>query len=229
MNPRRRDGMKGYAGLVALLAIASNPAWAQGLESAPSVRAETPALAVARTTWRGRRALNVRDVPEVAGSCCLIPLDAPGFHNGTIEAWVAGQPLAGASAGARGFIGLAFRVQDDGRYEAFYIRPTNGRADDQLRRNHATQYISEPDFPWERLRRETPGVYESYVDLEPGIWTHLRIEVSGGRARLYVNRSPQPVLIVNDLKLGAEASGGVALWIGDETDGYFADVTVAAE
>ena len=57
----------------------------------------------------------------------------------------------------------------------------------------------------------------------------MRIEVSGSRARLYVNRSPQPVLIVNDLKLGAEASGGVALWIGDETDGYFADVTVAAE
>ena len=150
--------MKRYAGLALLIAMASKPAWAQGLESAPSVRAETPALAVARAAWRGRPALNVRDVPGVAGQCCLIRLDAGRFHNGTIEAWVAGQPLAGASGGARGFIGLAFRVQDDGRYEAFYIRPTNGRADDQLRRNHATQYISEPDFPWERLRRETPGV-----------------------------------------------------------------------
>ena len=216
--------MKRYTGLAVLLAMALEPAWAQGLESAPAARSETPALAVARTTWRGRQALNVRDVAGVAGPCCLIRLDAPGFHNGTIEAWVAGQPLAGASAGARGFIGLAFRVQDGERYEAFYIRPTNGRADDQLRRNHATQYISAPDYPWQRLRSETPGVYESYADMEAGTWIRLRIEVDGARARLYVGDAAQPTLIVNDLKLGASAAGGIALWVGDGTDGYFADV-----
>jgi hypothetical protein len=44
------------------------------------------------------------------------------------------------------------------------LRPTNGRADDQVRRNHSTQYISYPDFPWYRLREETPGMYESYSD-----------------------------------------------------------------
>jgi hypothetical protein len=144
-----------------------------------------------------------------------------------IEAWVAGQPNEGASQTARGFVGIAFRVAADrDRYEAFYIRPTNGRADDQLRRNHATQYISEPTYPWERLRAETPGQYESYTDLETGAWTHLRIEVAGNRARLFVNDSPQPTLIVNDLKLGADAVGGVGLWVGDETDGYFSDVQV---
>ena len=147
------------------------------------------------------------------------------FHNGVIEADIAGVPGAGASEGARGFAGIAFRVKDAATYECFYLRPTNGRATDQLRRNHSTQYISHPDFPWERLRKENPGVYESYADLVPGEWTHVKIVVDGTKAQLYVNRSPQPVLIVNDLKAG-DSEGGVALWIGDETEAHFANLKV---
>lgn len=87
---------------------------------------------------------------------------------------------------------------------------TNGRADDQLQRNHAAQYVSHPDFPWERLREENPGIYESYVDLEAGGWTRIKIVVSGIKAQLYVDGAAQPCLIVNDLKLG-ETHGQVAL------------------
>lgn len=186
----------------------------------------TAAVVAERVVYRGRAALHVRKRAGAAEPCCLIALPGNALRNGRIEAWVAGQRAEGASAGARGFVGLAFRVQPDGRYEAFYIRPTNGRADDQLRRNHATQYISEPDYPWHRLRREAPGVYESYADMVAGEWTRLRIEVEGARARLYVGDAAQPVLIVNDLKLGADATGGVALWIEAETDAHFADVRV---
>jgi hypothetical protein len=217
--------MRHLLGFAALF-LAASPAVARGLEAAPDVRPVSARLSVDAVDYDGRPALHLRDNPGVAGRCCLVPLAMRDFHDGTIEAMVAGRPRDDASESARGFIGIAFRVQGDGRYEAFYIRPTNGRADDQLRRNHATQYISEPDFPWERLRRETAGVYESYADLEPGVWTHLRIEVRGSRAWLYVNRSPQPVLIVNDLKLGADARGGIALWVGSETEGHFAEVTV---
>ncbi len=81
--------------------------------------------------------------------------------------------------------------------------------------------------PWERLRKETPGVYESYVDLEPGAWTSIRIVVDGVKAQLYVHGTAQPTLIVNDLKLG-DVSGGIALWIGQGTDAYFADVKVTS-
>lgn len=105
------------------------------------------------------------------------------------------------------------------------MRPTNGRADDQLRRNHATQYISHPDYPWYKLREENPGVYESYVDLVPGAWTDIKIEVEGVRARLYVNGSKQPCLIVNDLKLG-ETRGQIALWVGSGTEAHFSQVQV---
>jgi hypothetical protein len=120
---------------------------------------------------------------------------------------------------------VAFRVQPDGQYEAFYLRPTNGRADDQVRRNHSTQYISNPGFPWHRLRAESPGVYESYVDLVPGEWTSVRIEFSGTTARLYVHGAAQPCLIVNDLKQ-RPAAGPVALWIGQGTEAFFRNLRV---
>jgi hypothetical protein len=151
------------------------------------------------------------------------------FGNGTIEAEIAGQPAPGAGQGARGFVGIAFRVRDEKTYDAFYLRPTNGRADDQERRNHATQYISHPDWTWNRLRTETPGKYESYVDVQPGVWTKIKIEVKGDHARLYANDQPQPVLIVNDVKSGASARGKVALWIGLGAVGHFRNLVVTPE
>ena len=106
-----------------------------------------------------------------------------------------------------------------GKYEALYIRPANGRATDQLRGNHSTQYISTPDWPWERLRKESPGVYESYADMVAGEWTRLRIAVHGTEAELYVGGA-QPSLLLHDLKLG-DSTGNVGLWIGSGTEGYF--------
>ena len=69
-------------------------------------------------------------------------------------------------------------------------------------------------------------MYESYADLVPGEWTPVRIEVNGNKARLFVNGTAQPALIVNDLKLGASASGPVGLWIGPGTVAHFANVRI---
>jgi len=130
---------------------------------------------------------------------------------------------------ARGFIGIDFRSQEHGvRTESIYLRPTNGRADDQLRRNHSVQYDSLPDFPWFRLRKESPGVYESYTDLEAGAWTHMKIVVSGTKAALYVNGSNQPCLIVSDLRLG-ETHGQVGFWAQWSTDAYFSKLTLPSD
>lgn len=154
------------------------------------------------------------------------------FRDGAIDVDVSGAPAPGAGADARGFIGVAFRQQKDPRrFEIIYIRPTNARADDKLRRNHTLQYSSEPDWPWDRLRKETPGMYESYADMQAGEWTHMRIVVKGRDASLYiaahqgVDRATQPCLIVHDLKLG-ETEGGVALWVGSDTEGYFRDLKI---
>ena len=178
--------------------------------------------------YRGRAALRVVEAegpPTDAHALAVIV--GSDFKDGVIETAVAGAPRAGAAEGMRGFVGVAFRVQPGAAaFECFYLRPTNGRANDQLRRNHATQYISHPDYPWYRLREETPGVYESYTDLVPGEWTPLRIVVARGRAELYVNGAEQPCLVVNDLKLGEAAWGQIALWIGAGTEAYFAEVRV---
>lgn len=140
------------------------------------------------------------------------------FTNGTIEVDLAGEPSPGASGGARGFVGVAFRVQEDREtYDCFYLRPTNGRSDDQERRNHTVQYMSHPDYPWRKLRTETPSRYESYVDITPATWIHLRIEIDGDKAKLFIDGREQPTLIVNDVKSGAEASGAVAIWFEGST------------
>ena len=94
-----------------------------------------------------------------------------------------------------------------------------------MRRNHSAQYISHPGWPWHRLRKEEPEKYESYVDLAPGEWTRVRMEVDGVKARLFVHGNAQPTLVVNDLKQGA-FQGQIGLWIGPGTIGHFRNVKV---
>ncbi|MCG8310592.1 MAG: hypothetical protein MI975_24595 [Cytophagales bacterium] len=150
------------------------------------------------------------------------------FKDGIIEIDISGKPGKGAQGGARGFVGVAFRINDDNsEFECFYLRPTNGRANDQLRRNHSVQYISFPDDPWHKLRKETPGKYESYVDLVPGEWTKVKIQVEGGQAKLYVHGNEQPTLLVNDLKLGTNRNGSIGLWVGPGTEAHFSNLRIA--
>jgi hypothetical protein len=177
--------------------------------------------------YRRRRAIKLTPSAQAMNEDMLAIISGTQFKDGEIRVDVAGAPRSGASADARGFIGIAFRTGAHGEWsEVFYLRPTNGRANDQLRRNHSVQYVSHPDYPWNRLRQESPGVYESYADLEPGVWTAMRVVVSGTTARLYVNGAEQPCLVVNDLKHG-DAGGQVALWAQVETDAYFGVVSIA--
>jgi len=186
-----------------------------------------------RVTYQGRKALRVTDAAPagVADGIQLVILNKTEFQDGVIEVELAGEPAAAAGGGARGFVGVAFRVKFDAakdavKYECFYLRPTNGRADDQVRRNHSTQYISYPDFPWQRLRKDFPEKYESYVDVVPGEWTKMKIEVHGDKARLYVRDAAQPALVVNDLKQG-QGQGQIALWVGTGTVAHFSNLRVS--
>jgi hypothetical protein len=178
--------------------------------------------------YRGKRALHLAPPQnhETDRDSMVALVGGTDFQDGTIEAEVAGLPITAMDPTARGFVGVEFRAREHGaRAENIYLRPTNGRANDQLRRNHAVQYESLPEFPWYRLRKEGPGVYESYVDLEAAAWTKMRIEVAGKKARLYVNGAVQPCLIVNDLKQG-DARGQIGLWAFIATDAYFSNLKV---
>jgi len=180
---------------------------------------------LASVTYKGRKAMRVTYLSGEDGHSLAV-LPGIDFSDGVIEYDFAGGVKPGATPDFRGFTGLGFRVQPDGdSYECFYQRPLNGRSENQEQRNHSVQYMSLPDFPWLRLRTETPGRYESYADMVPGEWTHVRIEVKGSQARLFVNRAAQPVLVVNDLKHGA-SRGTIALWVGVGTVAHFANLRI---
>ncbi len=125
-------------------------------------------------------------------------------------------------------MGVAFRAAPDGKkYEMFYLRPTNGRADNQERRNHSVQYDSGPDYPWFRLRKETPGKYESYVDIS--FPTSGRKSKSPSAATkpgcTCTARIDQLHSVVNDLKLGV-SRGAIGLFAGPGTVAHFSNLKV---
>jgi hypothetical protein len=157
----------------------------------------------------------------------FVKLQGIDFKDGTIEVNVLSRLLPNASETARGFIGVAFRIHDDNsKFECIYIRPTNGRADDQIRRNHSIQYFSYPEYKFDRLRKESPEKYESYADMGLNEWIKMKIVVTGQEARLYLNDDKQPCLVVNDLKLG-NSSGSIGLFVDVGTEGYFSELKVS--
>lgn len=150
------------------------------------------------------------------------------FKNGTIEINVLSRLLPNAPPTSRGFIGLAFRINNDNsKFESIYIRPTNGRAESQVRRNHSIQYFSYPDYDYERFRKEAPEQYESYADMALNEWIKLKIIVKDAQAKLFLNDNKQPSLIVNDLKHGDAASGSVGLWVDTGTEGFFSGLKIS--
>jgi hypothetical protein len=155
---------------------------------------------------------------------------ADNFADGRIEVKVLSRLLKDAPEFARGFIGIAFRInEDNSKFECIYLRPLNARVNDQVRRNHSIQYFAYPDFKFQRLRKEWPERYESYSDMAMNEWIDLRIDVKGAQAKLYLNGSKQPALVVNDLKLGSSAAGGIGLFVDVGTEGFFTDLKVDHE
>jgi hypothetical protein len=217
--------------LVALVILGLAPVQAQPIDLTKA-KLQPVNVAAATTELMGRSAVRVTKDPAIKGvdEATFVKLAGTDFKNGTIEVEVLSRLLKDAPALARGFIGVAFRINaDHSRFESIYVRPTNGRADDQLRRNRATQYFSYPDFKFDRLRREAPGVYESYADMALNEWINLKLVVRDDKARLYLNGGEHPVLVVNDLKHGTNASGAIGLWVDVGTEGYFTNLRVSPQ
>jgi hypothetical protein len=222
-----RNTCLSHLACMSMLLPLCSTAWGADFPILDVSRLELNNAKVESVTYKGKPGLKMTEKERGPGQAFAALKDVQ-FHNGTIDLEVSGAPSATADATARGFIGVAFRIQADGmRHEEIYLRPSNGRAEDQEQRNHSTQYVSAPDWPWNRLRKETPGRYESYVDLQAGEWTRMRVVVQDKEARLFVGDASQPCLIVHDLKLG-DVAGGVALWTGPGTEGYFRSVRITA-
>lgn len=128
--------------------------------------------------------------------------------------------------GAQGFIGIAFRVNEDNTaFESIYLRPRVGRAESQFARNHTVQYFAYPDYKFDRLRKESKGEFETYADVGLDEWITMRIEFEGKKAALYINNQKHPSFIVNEMK-GNSKSGSIGLWVDIATEGYFKDLRI---
>lgn len=175
--------------------------------------------------YKGEAAIFGKQKDPDEGSSLLIINDMA-LSTGIIEFDLAGNRSEDAGPMSRGFLGLAFRIdENNSSYDCFYLRALNGRAENQLQRNHTVQYIAMPYFEWFKLRKETPGKYETYVDIAPNEWVHVKVVIDENRAEIYVNNATHPTLIVNEL-LSKEKNGKLALWVGPGTDAYFANLKI---
>jgi hypothetical protein len=173
--------------------------------------------------YKGRKAVRLTYGGEKDGFALL---RGPDFQDGTIEADIALKITTPPGVRMPGFVGIAFRARPDAsRYELFYLRPGNAHAEDQAMWNHSVQYTSEPDFGWSKLRHEWPWVYEGHAELQAETWTKVRIEVKGRSAKLYLNGSENPSLVVDGLK-GQDLRGGIALWGYQGEEAYFSNLRI---
>jgi hypothetical protein len=149
-------------------------------------------------------------------------LDGLSFTTGEIECDILGRsvPVQGS------FLGIAFGVQSAEAYDAVYFRPFNFRSEDPDRRSHSVQYISHPDWTWGRLRQEKPGQYEEPLEPAPDgdRWFHVRIVIGGSTVSVFVDGAKEPCLTVE--RLSGPRAGAVALWVGNNSPGKFANLKI---
>lgn len=173
----------------------------------------------------GRKAVRVT-VPTDQDRAGFALVRGTDFQDGAIDVDMAVKITTPPGVRMPGFTGLAFRMSADGSsFEDVYLRPKNALAEDQAMRNHAVQYCAEPEYGWYRLRRDWPFVYESWADIAPETWIHLRIEVAGRAARIYLNGSTKPTLVVEGLK-SPNLHGAIALWGYADEESYFSNLRI---
>ena len=138
----------------------------------------------------------------------VVWLDGFEFSAGTIEFDAKGKSAPPQSS----FVGVAFRVAEAATHDAVYFRPFNFRAADAERKSHAVQYVSEPQWPWQKLRQEKPGQFEKPIEPAPDGdgWFHAKVVVEKRQVKVFVNDAKEPSLVVNELS--DRAGGSVGLW-----------------
>jgi hypothetical protein len=184
--------------------------------------------------YKGRTAIKV-EMPDAAIKAQLgIDVDMPtfvripvDFRNGTIEVDILSRLNGKGPPDARAFIGISYRITDpEAHFETIYLRPLNGRKKNppSPRDKRAVQYFAYPDWKFNRLRKEySDGHYESGADIADDEWIALRLAVDGTRVRVWVNGRDE--LALADAK-GTPVAGGIGLWVGMGTEGYFSNLRV---
>lgn len=149
------------------------------------------------------------------------------FQNGVIEVKMLSRLLPDAPDFARGFIGIAFRInEEDTAFESFYVRPTNGRIADPVRKNRGVQYFSYPTYTFAYFRNLGITEFEGPADIGLDEWISLKAVVDGPRGEFYLNGEKEPILVVENMKHGGGAKGAIGLFVDIGTEAFFKDLTV---
>ena len=144
------------------------------------------------------------------------------FGDGTIEFDVRGKDVL-----QRSFVGVGFHGVDENTFDAIYFRPFNFRSDDKLRRQHAVQYISHPEFTWQKLRAEHPEQYEKPVQPvpDPNGWFHVRVVIAYPNVSVFVNDADEPSLVVE--QLSKRKKGWLGFYVSNDSGGDFANLKIS--
>jgi hypothetical protein len=130
------------------------------------------------------------------------------FQNGALDVDIA--------ADIRGFLGIAFHVQSEDDYELFFFRPDDSGS------TYAIQYA--PGLlggnVWQLFNGPS---YTAVGDIPREKWIHVRVVLAGLVAKLFLNNSAEPALVVSDLRLG-HSQGSIGFW-GREGGGYFSNLS----
>jgi len=146
------------------------------------------------------------------------------FSSGTLEFDVKGKNVMQQS-----FVGIAFHGLDDKTMDAVYFRPFNFQAQDDERKNHSLQYISLPDYDWQKLRTDFPNKYEHSINPspQPDEWFHVRVVINTPKISVYVNDNSTPDLVVE--QLSSCKNGNIGFWVGSQSDGDFANLKITLQ
>src|SRR4051812_6025195 len=123
------------------------------------------------------------------------------------------------------FLGIAFHGINDSTFDAVYFRPFNFQSPDTTRKSHSVQYVSLPQYDWSVLRERFLSKYENKltITVDPESWFHVKIIVDTN-ITVYVNNDQQPSLSVKPIS--ERTTGNIGFWVGNNSDGDFANVMV---
>lgn len=148
------------------------------------------------------------------------------FTDGDIAVDLRARLLPDAPDFARGFIGLAYRVQPEAaRFESVYLRPLNGLAHTPPppRDRRAMQYFAYPDWKFDRLRDVAPDRFETAAPIRLDHWHRLHLKIRGTCLSVWVDGA---LVMTLDQTLLPAMSGRVGLWVDIGTEGWFRALSI---
>ena len=145
-----------------------------------------------------------------------------------IEVKMLSRLLPDAPDFARGFIGIAFGInEDDSRFDSFYVRPTNSVTviNDPVRNSHGCQYFSYPGYTFQYFRDHSISIYENSVSCELNKWMELKAEIKGNTGRFYLDGN---LILTVDEFISASHKGYMGFFVDIGTEAFYKDLVITA-